>query len=408
MGSIAINRVNYDSPIQKAFLFLICLGRMDGFFYEEKIVFVFLIAIAGIGLLFNFSYGRPFYKEKIIFWQSALLFFFLISISWAYSREQAVTVWIAYLGRSIVMLYIFSYLFRSRNYYNASIIFVVATILVNIHFLVAFGVSGMLAARAETIYLGHGWNANALAMQSVVSCFLILNYICQKKGNALFKVAVLPFLFFFILLTGSKTAFFLLFGSMMLASFLRSHKKLFTLTIIVFFLLLLFFLIFHVPFLYEIIGERLEIMFNGLTTFDIEAGTSSNGSASDNIRMYMLVQGWMWFMESPILGHGIGNFQELFGEINGGKELYAHNNYMELMVDTGIVGTLLYYWLYVIIIWRSLKKHSRFFLSIASFMIVLMIAEFGHVSYLVFCVQFLLCLFMCSLDDKATNVAKCR
>jgi O-antigen ligase len=293
----------------------------------------------------------------------------------------------------------------SKNFVYASKVFILAVVLVNLHFLLAFGISGMLAARAETIDLGQGWNANALGMQSVVACFLILNILSRKKNNELFKFAILPFLVFFILLTGSKTCFFLLFGSILLVYFLKSNRKTFTLVVIFSIIAFLSYMVFNVPFLREVIGERLEIMIDSFITFDVDSKSSSGGSASDNIRLFMLFEGWQWFLEKPLIGYGVGNFQEMFGEINGGKELYAHNNYIELLVDTGIIGALMYYWLYVLIIWKSMKGLSKYELSVASFMIVLMVAEFGHVSYLVFCIQFLLCIFACNIDlNKQNNV----
>ncbi len=379
---------------------------MDGLFYENKIIFAILIGLAGIGLMFNFFFGRNLLKGSFTKWQIVLLSFFLVSVFWAYSREQAITIWIAYLGRSIIILYIYSYLLMTKNFIYVSKIFVLAVVLVNLHFLVAFGISGMLAARAETIDLGQGWNANALGMQSVVACFLIINILSHKKNNELFKFAILPFLIFFILLTGSKTCFFLLFGSILMVYFLKSNRKIFTLVVIFSIIVLLSYMVFNVPFLYEVIGERLEIMIKGFTTFDATTKTTLEGSASDNIRLVMLFEGWQWFLEKPVLGYGVGNFQEMFGEINGGKEFYAHNNYIELLVDTGIVGAILYYWLYVNIIWKSIKGSSKYELSVASFLIVLMIAEFGHVSYLVFCIQFLLCFFICNIDLKKQVVLK--
>lgn len=400
MGSIAVNRVNRDSPWQRFLLFLICLGRMDGLFYENKIVFAVLIGLSGIGLMFNFFLCRNLLRGSFTKWQTLLLSFFLVSVCWAYSREQAITIWIAYLGRSIIILYIYSYLLVSKNFIYASKVFVIVAVLVNLHFLVAFGISGMLAARAETIDLGQGWNANALGMQSVVACFFILNVLYHKKKKNTFKFAILSFLIFFILLSGSKKSFFLLFGFIFMVYFLKSNRKVLTLVAILSVLAFLFYLVFNVPFLYEVIGERLEILIKGFITFDIDAKKSSEGSASDNIRFFMMFEGWQWFLEKPMLGYGIGNFQKLFGEINGGIELYAHNNYIELLVDTGIVGTLLYYWLYVYVIWKSIKGSSKYELSVVSFLIVLMVAEFGHVSYLVFCIQFLFCFLACNIDIK--------
>lgn len=61
--------------------------------------------------------------------------------------------------------------------------------------------------------------------------------------------------------------------------------------------------------------------------------------------------------ESPIVGHGSGQFVAI-----GGFGLYTHNNYVELLANLGIVGLGLYYILPMtmfVSVLRSLKKLSR-------------------------------------------------
>jgi O-antigen ligase len=64
--------------------------------------------------------------------------------------------------------------------------------------------------------------------------------------------------------------------------------------------------------------------------------------------------GWEMFLQRPLLGWGIHNMPaELPRHVNGyrGKTLYPHNTYLELMVEHGVVGIVLYLWL-MCEIWR--------------------------------------------------------
>ena len=64
--------------------------------------------------------------------------------------------------------------------------------------------------------------------------------------------------------------------------------------------------------------------------------------------------------------------------------MYAHNNYIELMVDLGMVGTFVYYSFYGYIIAKLIKIRDdvtgikNFFLA---FMLVLLILEISAVTY---------------------------
>jgi O-antigen ligase len=58
--------------------------------------------------------------------------------------------------------------------------------------------------------------------------------------------------------------------------------------------------------------------------------------------------GWQMFLEKPLMGWGVNQMpSELARHVSGynEKELYPHNTYLELLVEHGIVGLLLYFWL---------------------------------------------------------------
>ncbi len=64
--------------------------------------------------------------------------------------------------------------------------------------------------------------------------------------------------------------------------------------------------------------------------------------------------GWQMFLEKPLTGWGVNQMPtELARHVSGykEKELYPHNTYLELLVEHGIFGLMLYTWL----MWELLK-----------------------------------------------------
>lgn len=391
MESSFINRCT-DSLPQKALIFLLCFGRLDGVLYETDFFFIVLIVLSFIGLIFNLLLCRNILKSIYFKWQNSLILYFALSLLWAFDPVQGKIILIAYIGRAIIMLYIFSYLMRTSNIVYLCKSYIVATLLTILHLFAVFGFSGMIMIRAEAIEITQGWNANALGLMVVTAIFMMFFILYDfkkiKRKKSLFFLSL--FFVFFILMTGSKTCFFVLFATFALTCFFNSKQKVLSLISITIGIVVSYYSILNVPFLYNIIGERIESLILGFSSLDSEERT-----VSDNTRFLMLIFGWEKFLEKPWFGYGIGNYQALFGLINNGKRMYAHNNFIEFLVNCGIAGSFIYYWLYGYIIKKAINFNNRH-ISIAcvSFILVLLVSEFGQVTYLVFSNQILLCIFI--------------
>lgn len=107
-------------------------------------------------------------------------------------------------------------------------------------------------------------------------------------------------------------------------------------------------LIMTVDVLYQAIGIRL-----------IGLGSDS-GALGVADQSGLMLRGISMFLRRPLLGWGIGGFQQ-YSYINYGIYIYAHSNYIELLADFGIVGTLLYYsqYLYCLKSMLLYKKYSE-------------------------------------------------
>lgn len=81
------------------------------------------------------------------------------------------------------------------------------------------------------------------------------------------------------------------------------------------------------------------------------------------------------FADSPILGQGVGASQKLL-RVEGGTEISSHNQYLNLMVDHGILGFFMLPLLALAVFWRARGEARRIGLVFAVF--ILYIGLFSH------------------------------
>lgn len=85
------------------------------------------------------------------------------------------------------------------------------------------------------------------------------------------------------------------------------------------------------------------------------------------------------FKESPILDIGLDNARFMTMAVYG-FEHYLHNNYVELLVDTGLLGFCTYYAMYLYCIYYSLKLfklHDRELYVCITILSLLIIMDYG-------------------------------
>lgn len=121
-------------------------------------------------------------------------------------------------------------------------------------------------------------------------------------------------------------------------------------------------------------------------------------------RLYFVQLGWSDFLNSPIIGHGIGSC----GKLTGGT--YYHNNYVQLLAETGIIGFVSYYlmiiWL-IVKIWKyRLEYEGALFLAIIFTMLIgdtNNTTYYHKISYLVYGMCFLFVKSKMLVKEKGMN-----
>lgn len=140
-------------------------------------------------------------------------------------------------------------------------------------------------------------------------------------------------------------------------------------------LLVIFIGILQLPIFSEVL-ERMSSM--------MDAFTGTGGDSSAIIRMALVDIGWDLFHQSPLIGVGINNPSVYTYSIFGRENYYLHNNYIELLAGTGIVGVITYYSMYVYLVYNMIRYHdfhSNEYVMVFISLISQLVMDMGLVSY---------------------------
>jgi len=208
-------------------------------------------------------------------------------------------------------------------------------------------------------FTGSLGNSNKLAKTMLLGIFASLVLLSSRKTKGWFRIfnnINIILSFYIIVLTVSKKAMILA-PLMILLSF--SFKNIKIKNILIFIILLFIMIELLITYgdmeqlntLFELIQKRFDGMFN------MVAG--EGGDASSKERVYLIEEGSKIFENNPIFGIGLNNSRHFLGK-------YTHNNYLELLIGTGIIGTVLFYNIYIVTFQKVINMPSiqikRYFL----------------------------------------------
>lgn len=226
-------------------------------------------------------------------------------------------------------------------------------------------------------------NANiftALFMYSgVFAAWFVVNE--TKKRNRLFYLLAFVFILFIMISSGGRKTIIAIMAALSVFLVLKkgSNKRKILRNLILASAVIVgvFAAILNIPLLYDLIGERFEGLF-GLFT-----GKGSTVS-SDSTREQMIVAALKGWLEQPLLGHGIDSFKFFNREITG-HFYYAHNNFVELLYDVGLVGFVLFYYMYVYVYkqLRLIQNSESYKYKVLGYglLVELLVFDVGGISY---------------------------
>ena len=345
---------------------LLCLIVFFAFRYSGDFTLT-LSQLAFLLMSLLYAYLRGLKINILFLWAAAFYGFCALSTLWAYTPAGSGRL-AAYSLKSLSM--IFSVLLYADTKRNANILvwgFIIGAAILAIRLLINTPLEEFGAKRlGEAI----DFNENTVGMLFLYSAAISLYF--TKKSKWFFAVFLLSTVF--VLLSGSRKSAVMIVALLLISFFNKIEKPVHMLYIIPFgaAIAALIYLVFNNEQLYHLVGRRFEFLFNYFS------GEGEVGS-STFIRMSLIDIGVTQFKEKPILGYGFNNFRYM-----NDFRTYAHNNFIELLVNTGIVGTVLFYSAHLFILVKAaiiwFTKTREVIIAIM-FLAIILICDYGAVSY---------------------------
>ena len=294
-----------------------------------------------------------------------LAIFSVVSLLWVqYDIQFSIT-----RMRTLVLL-VFLYIFtvqalRSNNDDNLySFIlgaFIVGNIILVIQFFTIYDDNLLFMIAERNRYGGEINNLNAFGKSLALSSIICLYYITDRKNKLYY---VLYFITLFIILTTKSKSSLLIFiiGTVLYLYLFYSKKK-----IIIYPLLTIL--------IYLIVSTIIANINSFGDTFYRFINVSENMSTLTRLEFNR--EGLSLFTSAPFFGHGIGSSNSL-----NTMGSYYHNNFIQMLVELGVLGFMFYYiWLLFITIQLWKLRANAFANLLFVIMFVLLVADLTNTTY---------------------------
>lgn len=307
--------------------------------YISHIVFVLFAGCSGV----YFLQRKRMHIGKNVMTAYLAVAWMFASYFWAYSQYYAwiniKTMWMIF-----IMFFIVYNLFCERE--DAHEFFLKSLYIAGIALI---GYSLYTYDLSEVIdMMSHGSNVrigrdiiqtNVFGIQHATTAIVAFYYFLYKKKHKIFHIIVLAMTFIFAMSSGSRTALLMTcLGILYLIYKKYGIRQVYKIVFVVLIAVLVFMIVIQLP-MFATIRTRMK----GAT----DAFSGTGGDDSTVVRMKMITDGWSFFKERVLTGYGATNYTAL-----SRYRTYAHNNFIEVLVDFGIIGFILYYLIY----WNAFKN----------------------------------------------------
>ena len=226
--------------------------------------------------------------------------------------------------------------------------------------------------------LGTTENPNILALFMVFSIFSSIWYLLQERSlNKIFyyyQYVNIFLAYYVILLTASKKA--IIIAPLLIVAYLlvamRNQKRLYRLGLVSIVAIIALLQVID----FSKISENLTETEKRFEEFQRDLTHPVAGSSTTE-RQLLIKEAFAVFTKHPFVGTGLDTFA-----LQSTPKLYAHNNYVEILADLGIVGFMIFYSIYFYLVKRVRRIFDPdikfiLFMTISSLLFI----EIGTVSY---------------------------
>ncbi len=374
-------------------IFIFCALVLGNGAIPTVLAKVFLV-LGALPLLLPGSYAWKTMK-LYYFWCIAFCMYCIASISWAYDRGEAMawinTICFVYICNIALAALVINQK-QTINYWLKC--FMYFSLLMSVVFIALNGFQyGEDLDRTSTSI-----NMNTIGMVAAISTTIaVYLYYYNDAGKRKSQYAIIATLLFLIVLISASRKSLMIpliaYGIFKLVG-QKPSRLILNVVVLSFVGIFSVWAVLNIPILYEMMGYRIEGMINGLLD------TGGEVDSSTNTRMLFVEVGLIYFAKKPIWGSGVANFGALYAANFPGRDaVYSHNNYIELLVNYGIIGTLIYYAFFIYILINLYKIIKSSYDKMAALLFSLLVSEivihYGFVAYYDLSFNILLTLTAC-------------
>ena len=384
-------KIKMDNVICYSILLLIiglcALRSISIVMYIVQIIFLFLMAL-------NIMKKKKIKINGYICTYVLYAIFALSSVIWAQSSKNFISAYKPLIQLVVICVLLCDYVdTKSKIQFVFNCVLISSIVLALFLFIKtpasawrdSLKVSTNASSSANRIGPSIGFQPNWFGIICAFSIVLWIYYLTIEKKHKKIAIIMIIVLCILVIFTKSRKAIIIsVIGPIMYWLLYKPRKKelMILIPISILFIVGLLWAIFNNAFLYKMIGFRLIGIF-GMFSDRVTA------DASVLTREDMVKIGWNLFLSHPIKGVGFGNFAYYYyNYYSGWAETYAHNNYIEILADTGAIGFILYYIVPFYMIcclirnWRIfIDKDRKLSAFLLTFMLVRLIMDYGMVDY---------------------------
>lgn len=395
----------------------ISFGKIELKKIQYIFLFVYIVAISAfqldtlfdkvivIGSFFGFVICTILKKEKIrlnkeILWIILFWLYYYTSIIWCNNANDLLM-----LVKPSIQVVLLSVCLPSiiddKNDINKILNYIVISLFVT---------SLLIFIRTPISYFGisrigdvTGLHVNTIGIRMATGALLCLYFMRNKEISKKKKIIYLILFVLFIAMaffTGSRKAVIILFLGVILYELYVSKGIGFVFKVIavVAFVTLLYRLLMSNEMFQDVIGKRMQTFIETITGSD-------NTDYSYLERQFYIERAKELFSEYTAFGYGGNNFMSYMRNIGFHHVAYSHNNFYELLSTLGIVGFIIYYYMWVKTIINLFKKYNTEKHPVTLILLVItginLIMDYGHVCYYSdFNILLLILAYLVSIEKK--------
>lgn len=305
------------------------------------------------------------------------VFVCFLSCVWAQHRDLAMSRAITVLLLVVALSFMYNYCIRTKkSVKDILVILLISGICFSIYLIGYYGVDGLMGVFGSHARFGEEINnANVVGMELAMTA-LVAIYFGMSEEKKYYLLAIIPIIL--SLSTASKKAIICVILGIILLIILKDRGKL-SLSAMVKKIVLPATIILMAVFVIQAnvfpsLTKRLNYYSNSL----VGEGKVDNSTEERNA---FIEYGFMSFLDQPLIGVGLANSGQITMKAVG-RDTYLHNNYVELLATIGVLGTAVYYYIFVSMLVFAIKNRRFEDASIVVMIFVLcLVLDWGMVSY---------------------------